>query len=1220
MGRKSLIAVLLALATLQLAAQDETSTFEFIENKGQWDGQVKFKGAYASGAFFLRSNGFTVVQQNPADLGRLYERGHKINEPGSEEGGNRQGDIRKGSKTPGNGIVRAHAYQVEFVGANEQASIVPEKPIASNTSYFVGNDPTKWNQGVSTYGAVVYKNVYPNIDVRYYSGYGNLKYDIIVHPGGDPSQVAMRYTGADKISIKNNELIIKTSVGSIRELYPYTYAFNMTTGRQDVDCKYVQTDKNTIKFKVANYDPNSTLVIDPTIVFVSFTGSKANEFGFTATPGPDGSLFSGSIVFGAGFQTTPGAFDQSYNGGAGQGTDVGIFKFSPTGGRVWATYLGGTGNDYPHSLICDPQGNLIVMGRTYSARSFPNTAVEGSLGSADIFVTKLNANGSGIIGSMLIGGSSADCINVEERQGGGGSGANKSTMRFYGDDSRSEVIIDKANNIYIAASTQSVSGSSMFPIKGNVFQPNPGGGQDGVVLKINPDCNTLIWSSFLGGNGDDGAFVLAVHPTTGDLYVAGATLSTNITGTSGVYQTSNQGGADGFIAQITNNGATRLKWTYTGTPDYDAIYGIRFDRYEYPYIMGITQGGNSARPWPHVNAPFYVEKSSQFLAKLRKDLSGFEYSTVFGNGDTRPNLSPVAFMVDRCENVYISGWGGWLEPTGNPFGQGRLVGMPLKDARKGATDDRDFYFIVIERDAADILYGTYFGQDGGEGEHVDGGTSRYDEQGVIYQAICANCFGGRAYPITSRFPTTRGAWAYDNGTGSTGCNLAAVKIEFNFAGVASGPKSFFNGVPDSIGCVPFTVVLRDTVRNAKSYEWDFDGDGVTDLTQPGYETSFTFGAVGIYRVRLIAVDSSSCNIRDTAYINIHVRADKADIGFTATKLGPCTSLTYLFENTSVAPGTKPFSDTSFTWNFGDGSPLVKAGDADQQHTFPASGTYPVELILMDTNYCNAPETIRLSLRIAANVRAQFQTPRAGCVPYEAIFNNTSLGGHDFEWDFGDGGTSTAENPTHTYTSVGTYTVRLRAYDSTTCNKVHDTSFILSVNPRPTAGLSAAPIPPQVNRPTIFTNLSTGGVSYAWDFGDGEVRTKQNSDTVMHQYNEPGTFEVMLVTTNQYGCTDTAHLNVESLIDPLLDVPNAFTPGRFGQNSTIMVKGFGIGTMIWRIYNRSGQKVFETNNRLQGWDGTFKGQLQPMEVYTYTLDVVFTDGRTYRKTGDITLIR
>jgi gliding motility-associated-like protein len=1224
--------VLLIAATLQIAAQSGSSAFEFTENKGQWDKQVRFKGEVGAGAFYLQKNGFTVVQHNGDDLNNFFRRHHKVDAQGGGGGGISRPDRGPNSKpekpgtrqpAPTGPLIRSHAYRVQFLGGDENSVVVPDKQVQTNTSYFIGNDPSKWAVNVSVYQAIVYKNIYPNIDIRYYSEYGRLKYDLIVHPGGEVSNIAMKYEGADKLSVKNNELIIKTSVGELKELYPYTYQFDMTTGKKEVACNYELVDKNTVKFRVANYSKTSTLVIDPTLVFCSFTGSPANQYGYTATPGPDGSLYSGGIVFGSGFPTTPGAYQTGYVGGDDVGTlggiDMGIFKFTPDGRRSYATYLGGNRNDYPHSLIVDGQGNLVVMGKTYSS-NWPG-AVRGTGGGADIAVAKLNANGTGLIGALRIGGGSDDGVNIKNQIEGGGQ--KTSTVRFYGDDSRSEVILDNNNNIYIAAQTQSTSGGNLFPVTAGAFQTTPGGLQDGVVIKINPSCNDIIWASFLGGAKDDGAFVLALNPLNNELYVGGAT--TDGTGfppanKTGAYQPNFHPGAvdgvaDGFVSRISNNGATIINTTFLGTTFFDAVYGLKFDKAGIPYAMGVTEGA-----WPVLNAAYSIPNSKQFIVKIKPDLSDLIYSTVFGNGSAKPNISPVAFLVDRCENIYISGWGGWLEPGSNPYQMDGVANMPTTpDAIKLVTDNRDFYFIVIKRDAAGLLYGSYFGQSGGEGEHVDGGTSRYDAQGVIYQAICANCFGSRPEnPITQSFPTTPGVWAERNG--SPQCNLAAVKIAFNFAGVASGPKAFFNNRPDTVGCVPFTLQFRDTVRNAKSYEWDFDGDGVTDRISTNFEETFTFNTVGTYRVRLIAVDPTTCNQRDTAYVTIRVRDDPAVIDFDAVKDGPCESLGFNFINKSTHPAGKPFGATSFAWDFGDGTPIVPTNTDPVKHYFTAPGTYPIRLILLDTNYCNGGDWKQVNLGVVANVEARVETPKMGCAPYDAYFNNTSLGGHDYLWDFGDGTTSTEMSPTHRYDNIGTYNIRMIVIDSNTCNKRDTLDFSIVVHIKPTAAFSVTPIPPLVNKPTIFLNQSIGGKEFHWFFGDEDSTKTFTMENVTHQYNTTGKFTAKLIAYNEFGCTDTALRTAEALIDPLLDVPNAFTPGRGNKSSIVKVAGFGIGKMTWRIYNRWGQKVFETTNRSQGWDGTYQGKLQPMDVYTYTLDVVFTDGKPLRKTGDITLIR
>jgi gliding motility-associated-like protein len=282
--------------------------------------------------------------------------------------------------------------------------------------------------------------------------------------------------------------------------------------------------------------------------------------------------------------------------------------------------------------------------------------------------------------------------------------------------------------------------------------------------------------------------------------------------------------------------------------------------------------------------------------------------------------------------------------------------------------------------------------------------------------------------------------------------------------------------------------------------------------------------------------------------------------------------------------------------------------------------------LNDTAYCNYPlDTVRL-LYVAQNVSAKFNTPAIGCVPDSAQFANNSIAGQQFYWNFGDPGsgandTSTAMFPVHLYTNTGTYTVTLIAVDSTTCNISDTATFTVTMMGKPTAGFTFTPLPPQPpNTPTVFSDASSPAVKYQWFFGDGSSETKATPDTVVHQYNRTDTFLACLVVTNQSGCMDTACHNVSAVINPLLDVPNAFTPGRFGQNAVIKVIGFGITHMVWRIYNRWGQLVFESGDPNIGWDGTYRGVVQPMDVYAYTLEAEYSDGTHTSKKGDITLIR
>lgn len=1211
------------LASAISAIAQDYNNIEFIENKGQWDSPVKFKGEVNAGAVFIRSAGFTILQHNQQDwaaLQSVYGHGHQ-----------KSSATISSRSDGGRFVLRSHSYNIDFVGASPMMQVIPDKVIPTYNNYFLGSDPSKWASECRIYQAITLKDVYPNVDVRYYTYNGMLKYDIIAKPGADISKIALKYEGVDKLQIKNKELVVNTSVGELKESYPYTYQ-SKGKERTEINCKY-KVKGNIVSFDVKGYDPSATLVIDPTLLFCSFANSTADNWGYTATYGPDGSFYGGGVVYaGSSWPVSPGAFQTVFQSGIDESgmraSDIGIIKLSSNGGaRLYATYIGGRGNEQPHSLIVDGQGNLVMAGRSKSDTSYPGGRVPiGSGGSYDIVITKLNAAGTGIIGSRRIGGGSDDGVNISPGRSG-----DASLQQNYGDDGRSEVILDAAGNIYVASSTQSNStiAATKFPTTAGAFQPDFGGGnQDGVVLKFSPDLSAYLFGSYLGGGGlaaagNDAAYVLALAPS-GDIYVAGGTESNSFPGNqTNTVGASSHGGIDGFVAQISNNGAVLIRSTYIGTGGIDQVYGIQFDRNGFPYVMGQTTGS-----WPVSPAGIYSEASGkQFIAKLEPDLSAYVYSTAFGSGSVRPNISPTAFLVDRCENVYVSGWGsGMTQEPGPAYPNAGTIGMTITaDALQKSTDGRDFYFFVLRRDAAGPgpLYASYFGQNGGYTDHVDGGTSRFDQNGVIYQGVCANCGGGAV------FPTTPGVWGPAKPPGAN-CNLGMIKIAFNLAGVGSDVSSAIGGVPnDTAGCFPLDVTFTEIVRNAKEYIWNF-GDGTPQIgplpAATGYTQTHTFANVGNYRVMLVAIDPASCNIRDTSYVNIKVGNLKADLELSFGKVGACTALDYQFNNLSTTLPVRPFTDSSFIWDFGDGSPQVVAGLNNVPHTFPAVGSYHVKLILNDTAYCNNPEILDTIVSVAANVEARFETPTAVCAPYTAVFTNTSIGGQTFQWDFGDpasgaANTSTLANPTHFYANPGVYTIRMVANDPNTCNKTDDTTFTLTISDRPTANFSYTPVAPVENTPNIFTNLSsTNSVSFKWLFGDGDSLVTTSRGNVEHQYNSTNKFIVLLIAYNNVGCPDTASQEVTTLVVPALDVPNAFTPNSNDINSKVLVRGFGIAKMRFTIWNRWGQKVFETGNRFDGWDGRVKGVVQPMDVYAYTLDVEFFDGAKTTRKGDITLIR
>lgn len=1203
---------------------------DFVENKGQWDESIKYKSEIAGGTIILKSTGYRVMQYNVDDFNELSELLHshdKKDDHSINEASNGSGKKKLFGIVGADLNLRSHTYEVKFLNANPNPTIVPDKALASYNNYIIGNDPSKWTTNCKVYQAITYKNLYPNIDVRFYTSNETLKYDIIVHPGGDPNKVILYFDGVDGLKVKDEVLQIKTSVGTINELAPYTYALN-NNERVDVACSY-EVKGNFVQFKLNNdYNKSATLVIDPSVVFISYSGSVPDNWGFTATYDGSGNFYAGGIVFSNGFPVSNGAFQTAYKGGSTLKTDMGIMKFDATGiNRVYATYIGGAGDDQPHSLVVDKLGNLIIAGRS-SSIDYPTKGtlqLYGTGGGFDIVLTKLNATGTALIGSLRIGGSSNDGVNIETNYPQ--TNGTTSTRRNYGDDSRSEVILDNNNNVILASVTQSID----FKTSPGAFQTvrgasNTGGRfQDGVVIKMDPNLNNVLFSSFLGGNNDDAAFVLSINPLTGDIFVAGATASSDLQGDkSGVIAATNQGATgtvDGFIMSIKSDGSGINKTTYIGTAGEDILLGIQFDKLGFPYITGTTTG-----IFPVKNSNFNTKNPNQstgkqFIAKLTPDLSSYVFFTNFGNPTAGlPSLSITAFLVDRCQNMYVSGWGG--SNIGTNYVTGSLDGMIVSpDAYKKVTDGADFYFFILSKNADSLIYATYFGQDAGYADHVDGGTSRFDPSGTIYQSICS-CGGSRGSTPRTSIVGTPGSWSPNRG--NTSCNLLAVKLAFYSAGISSGVKSSINGRSgDSTGCVPLTVNFNDTVANAKTYYWDFDGDGTNDLTTTTATANFTYPVVGNYRVRLISEDLNTCNERDTSYITIIVRNDAVtNLNFNYQSVGNCGNRQFQFNNLSIPPPGKVFTANSFLWDFGDGSPAVPANGSSVLHTFPADGSYIVRLTLKDPLFCNEDDYIEQTVRVSATFTPSFKADTA-CIGSPTSFTYTGMGGESFVWNFGDGSTSTLSDPKYTYANAGTYSVTVNVTDNNTCDVIKTKSFTKNVivSPNPTSLFDYTPRSSQPNQIYTFINLSTGGNKYQWDFGDSKVITTSKRDTLIkYAFTASGTYNVCLFTTNSVGCINKYCEPITAIVNPLFDVPNAFSPNGDGVNEKIYVRGFGVAKMTWRIYNRWGSVVYFGTNINEGWDGYYNGKLQPQEVYHYTVEIEFSDKTKASKKGDITLLR
>ena len=1157
------------------AHSGDYTSIEFIKNEGQWKGPFVYKASFGNIDIFLEKTAFTYMLGDRLNHKKLIDY--------------KTGKIKDAPK------YFYHTYKVNLINANTNAEIVGSKPRSYYNNYFLGNDPALWKTKIHPELNVDYKNIYNNIDIHIASENNSMKYDFIVRAGGNAEEIVLEIEGADDVKIKDKNLIIETSVGEVKEMAPYAYQY-INGVRTDVPCKYKLKDNQIAYVFPKGYDKSQTLIIDPNVVFSTFVGSGSDSWGFTATYDNAGNFYAGGAVGGGSYPTTVGP---SYAGGdaadGNPGTfpcDVVVTKFNSAGTAiVYSTFIGGSSQDQPHSMVVDGSGNLFIAGRTYSS-TYPNTTGGSHNGRSDIMITKLDPTGA-LSASTLIGGSGDDGVNITALY------TSASVLKHsYADDARSEVLVDNAGNVYLASCTR----SSNFPTV-NASKSTLSGTQDGVVLKLNNNLTNTLWSTYIGGNSEDAAYVLAFNTTQSSVYVSGGTASSNFPGNAGTFGPSHNGGVDGFITKYQNYGSYIVqRSTLVGRGSYDQCFGIQVDDDNNVYVMGSTLGGS----FPVTTGVYSNANSSQFILKLDSTLSTNIYSTVFGSGNSSVvNISPVAFLVDTCQNVYISGWGGGNTAlnNGNTNGMPTHMGNPAPtppNILTTTTNGQGFYFIVFSKNATALLFAGHFSGGGPVGEHVDGGTSRFNRNGEIYQAICGGCNGSDQVPTTPN--------AYSTTNGSTNCNIVALKIAFNLGSVSAKA----NASPNTTVCLGDPINFNSNgSANATGYEWDF-GDGSTGT---GTSPSHTYTTGGNFQVRMVAVNPNACKTRDTVFLTVVVDTNRIDADFSYDKTDSCTSYTTTFTNNSKYGN--PAGPTSFLWEFGDGTSY--SGVTPPPHNYPDTGTYIVKLTMTDPNACNSPDTITKIITFNNSfVKAEFEAPPTICEKSKAVLVNKSTNAKTFVWSFGNGSSSTITNPEPIYDSAGIYTIKLYTYNPETCNGVDSIEKTLEVKTTPTASFRHEPIIPETNEPILFTNYSVNATSYIWDFGDGTGSSLFTPKPKF--YRKTGDYDVCLQALNDIGCSDTVCRRVSADVYPLADVPSGFSPNGDGNNDILYVRGYGIEIMSFKIFNRWGEMIFESTDQDMGWDGTYKNVEQPVEAYAYSLSVTFLDGTTFNKKGNVTLLR
>jgi len=1040
--QKTLFLVAFFTLASVLAYSTDGRKLAFVANKKQWHKNVLFSSSFSNGKIFLEQNKITYLFYDVDDLDRI----HKITHQPIEK----QKQINKGEL-----LVNCHAYKVEFVNANQHPVISGIDKRKEYHNYFIGNDPSKWAGKVPLYNQAIYENIYDGIDLKCYSQNENFKYDFIVNKGADVSLVKLKFEGAQMLFIKNGNLVISTSVGDIIEQKPLAFQ-HVGDHQYEVACEYV-LNENEVSFRFPNgYNKNFPLIIDPVVIASTYSGATNDIYGHTATYDDAGNIYTGGNSFGTGYPITTGAFQATFAGGQ----DMGISKKNPDGSvLIYSTYVGGGNADYPHSLFVDANSRLHILGTSnsgnypVSANAYDTAQGTGATSSfdPDLVVTVLDSAGSNLIGSTYIGGSVND-------------GQNNLTVN-YGDSYRGEIICDASGNNYVASYSQSTD----FPVTTGALQATNAGMQDGVVFKLSMGCSQLLWSTYIGGTSDDAAYGLYLD-AGGDVYVSGSASSGFPTTPGTAYPAYLGGTNDGFLAHISNNGTVLNTSTFFGSTGQDQNFFVELDKYGDVYVMGQTDGSVTA------TSGTYNGGTGSYFAKFSTDLTTHFWTSTFNS------LAPTAFLVDNCDNIYAAGHGGLSALTG--FG---VTADAVQPASAG------FYTIVLSKDAATLKYGSYYGN---SSAHVDGGTSRFDKRGIIYEAVCSN----------AGFPTTSNAYATTSQ--GAGWDVCIFKIDFQ----ASGVLAVAAASPAATGCAPLTVTFQNTSSGAQDYIWDFgDGTPIDTNAQPTH----VFDTVGIYDVMLIAIDSASCNIADTVYTQIIVNdANSIQAGFTTNTNVSCNTFTLLATDTSVG------FNLVYQWDMGDGTTYTTQ---NVTHNYADSGTYIVTLIVTEP-MCSGTDTIITSVYInygAPPIDAGFTVNTStSCNALDVAVTDTSIGSDlVYAWDMGDGSTYTTQNAAHSYADSGTYSVTLIITD-TACNQTDTVVQLVIV---------AYGVPPVFAGFTVNTNTSCSALDvaltdtsigsnlvYVWEMGDG---TTYNTQNVNHTYADSGDYTVILIITDT-ACNQT----------------------------------------------------------------------------------------------------
>jgi gliding motility-associated-like protein len=983
--------------------KERVKGFDFIENKGQWAHEGKYKVEIPEGTMFITDHGFVYSYTSGEDI-LAVAAAQKCSVEGSSLAD------RLFFKPPVQ--VRHHAYRVNFAGANNEIAYSPDDRRSYYYNYFLGRDTSRWKGNVGLFGKVVQRNIYEGIDVAVYSANSALKYDFIVLAGADPGKIVLSFEGVEPVLTDQGDLSISTSINEIVEQAPYAY--QMINNRETaVECRYVLRNGQLSFEMPEGYDRNYDLIIDPTVVFATYNaaaGATTSQVGRSETTyDASGNLYSAVNAMNGevngNWPTTFGAFSTTYGGAGGPGNqnpyyyapfqvwpsgDLFISKFNASGTNlIYGTYLGGEYDDIPLAIAVNQQNEVIVGGSTLSS-NFPVTfsCVDPTLDSLDLFVTHLNSTGGWLIGSTLIGGSRNEAM---------GSLGWWPNVDYYVQITRETqdrlmgLVLDGQGNIWVGSNTASPD----FPVSVNALQPAHGGALDGVFFKLSGNCTQLLYSSYLGGASTDAVLDIDLN-NAGDVVVCGLTAGPGLPTSPNALHSSYQGAVDGFVMIVSNVTGAMMYGTYLGTPlSNEYAWHVEMDANNNVYVAGTSKwsGGGSVLPqYPVSPGTYFSPHGGVFVDKLTPDLSASIVSTTFGRMITgwADAVFIDDFFIDNCGRFYF-----YLNATG-------YIPLPtLFPTTANAFSAAEVWTTVIswcgvfDATLTNVIYGSFL--DPLVSNNI-GSSGAFSPDGGLYLSFKV----GTPYPYIPIAVIATTPNVYAPGYASAGATWSSAKIDLS------------EFILDKDTIITNTIVdacFRDSVRI-----FPVDTTGTGYLWNNGAETPAVYADVsGKYHVTYRKA-GDLCHVFIDSFDVVIYSLPGAEIQTT----GSCPGVTEGSAQLLASPGNQLIY--TFTWSEIGG--LLLQTD---QNTIGAllsrlrAGHYQVRI--QTPPGCDT--TLVFEIESFPVPAASFLADSIHCAGEEIDLINTSAGDfNSWQWDMGNGSTTTDFNPEFTYEHSGAYTITL----------------------------------------------------------------------------------------------------------------------------------------------------------------------------------------------------